>query len=158
MIGQQGIRAMNEFAGVSDAALDKLQTARTQNKWKPTAVTTEQLFAIYNLMKLGPTSANCSPARFVFVATAEAKKRLARCASLTNAAKILEAPISVIIASDLAFALHLPKLFPHDPTAPTWFADCLGRDNSISEQLSPRRVFYHCGPCHRTGLRTHVRF
>ncbi|MEJ1967921.1 MAG: malonic semialdehyde reductase [Rhizomicrobium sp.] len=109
---------------VNDEALDTIfRAARTQNKWQDKPVSFALLMAVYDLMRLGPTSANCSPARFLFLTTAEAKARLAQHASRANAPKILSAPVTAIIGYDLDFAQQLPRLFPHDPTAKTWFAD-----------------------------------
>jgi nitroreductase len=95
------------------AALDQLfRLARTRNGWTDRTVSEEQLRELYDLMKFGPTSANCCPARFVWVRSAEGKARLAACASQTNRPKILAAPVTVIIGYDLDFAEQLPKLFP----------------------------------------------
>jgi 3-hydroxypropanoate dehydrogenase len=79
--------------------------------------------AIYDLLRMGPTSANCSPARFLFLTTPEAKERLAKHTSPGNQPKIRTAPVTAIIGYDLDFAQMLPKLFPHDQTARTWFTD-----------------------------------
>ncbi len=109
---------------VNDEALDTIfRSARTQNKWLDKPVSTALLMAVYDLMRMGPTSANCSPARFVFLTTPEAKERLAKHASGSNAPKIRSAPATAIIGYDLDFAQRLPHLFPHDPTAKTWFTD-----------------------------------
>jgi 3-hydroxypropanoate dehydrogenase len=109
---------------VNDEALDTIfRAARTQNKWQDKPVSIAHLMAVYDLMRLGPTSANCSPARFLFLTTPEAKERLAQHASPGNTPKILSAPATAIIGYDLDFAQALPKLFPHDQTAKTWFTD-----------------------------------
>ncbi len=109
---------------VNDEALDTIfRSARTQNKWQPKPVSNALLMAVYDLMRLGPTSANCSPARFVFLTTPEAKERLAKFASAGNAPKIRSAPATAIIGYDLDFAEKLPQIFPHDLTAKTWFTD-----------------------------------
>src|ERR1700759_4170062 len=109
---------------VNDEALDTLfRAARTQNKWQDKPVSTALLMAVYDLMRMGPTSANCSPARFIFLTTPDAKERLAKLASPGNAPKIRSAPATAIIGYDLDFAAPLPQLFPHDPTAKTWFTD-----------------------------------
>src|SRR5580698_7288851 len=98
---------------LSDMALDQLfRVARTRNGWTDRQVTEQQLRELYDLVKLGPTSGNCSPARFVWVRSAEAKKKLAAFASPNNAPKILAAPVTVIIGYDLDFAEQMPKLFP----------------------------------------------
>lgn len=109
---------------INDEALDTIfRAARTQNKWLDKPVSQALLMAIYDLMRMGPTSANCSPARFLFLTTPEAKERLAKLASPANAPKIRQAPATAIIGYDLDFAQALPRLFPHDQTAKTWFTD-----------------------------------
>lgn len=94
--------------------------ARTQNGYLPQPVSDEQLRQLYELLKWGPTSANCSPARFLFVRTPEAKARLAACVSVGNVAKVQEAPVTAIVGMDLAFPDKLPQLFPHTD-ARAWF-------------------------------------
>ncbi|MFN3516343.1 MAG: malonic semialdehyde reductase [Novosphingobium sp.] len=104
-----------------DAALDQLfRTARTYNGYLDKPVSPEQLHAIWDLMKMGPTSANQLPARLVWVTTDEAKAKLAACTMPANGEKILAAPVSVIIAMDLQFHEQLPWLFPHTD-ARAWF-------------------------------------
>jgi 3-hydroxypropanoate dehydrogenase len=98
---------------LDNLALDRLfRTARTRNAWTDRAVTEQQIRELYDLVKFGPTSGNCCPARFVWVRSAEAKGKLAALAAPTNAAKILAAPVTVIVGYDLNFAEQLPKLFP----------------------------------------------
>jgi 3-hydroxypropanoate dehydrogenase len=98
---------------LNDLALDQLfRTARTRNGWTDRPVTEQQLRELYDLLKLGPTSGNCCPARFVWVRSAEAKKKLASAAAPNNAPKIQAAPVTVIIGYDLDFAEQMPKLFP----------------------------------------------
>ena len=94
--------------------------ARTQNGYLDTAVPDEQLQALYALLKWGPTSANCSPARFIFVRSAQAKARLVPCMAPGNQAKVQQAPVTVIIGMDMAFFEKLPQLFPHTD-ARAWF-------------------------------------
>jgi 3-hydroxypropanoate dehydrogenase len=109
---------------INDEALDTIfRAARSQNKWQDKPVSTAHLMALYDLLRMGPTSANCSPARFLFLTTPEAKERLAQYASHANLPKIRSAPVTAIVAYDLDFAKELPRLFPHDQTAKTWFAD-----------------------------------
>ena len=99
---------------ISDNALDQLfREARTHNDWLPKPISTELLREIYDLTKWGPTSANSSPARFVFVISPEAKERLRPALSSGNLAKTMAAPATVIIAYDTSFHEHLPRLFPH---------------------------------------------
>lgn len=103
------------------AALDQLfRTARTQNAFLDTPVDDSTLQALYELTKWGPTAANGSPARFVFVKSAEAKARLAPALSEGNHAKTLAAPVTAIIGFDLDFHEKLPYLFPHTD-AKSWF-------------------------------------
>jgi 3-hydroxypropanoate dehydrogenase len=106
---------------LADPALDQLfRTARTHNAWQDVPVSDAQLHAIYELLKWGPTAANSTPARFVFVRSAEAKARLAPALSEGNRAKTLAAPVTVIVATDYEFYEKLPKLFPH-ADARSWF-------------------------------------
>jgi 3-hydroxypropanoate dehydrogenase len=95
------------------ADLDQLfRVARTRNGWTDRPVSDERIRELYDLLKLGPTSANSCPGRFVWVRTPAGKARLAALASATNRPKILAAPVTVIIGFDLDFAEQLPKLFP----------------------------------------------
>ena len=95
-------------------ALDQLfLAARTQNKWRAGDVTDAQLREIVDIMKMGPTSANCQPARFVFVRSKEGKEKLRPFLSSGNLDKTMAAPVTAIIANDYAFYEHLPKTFPH---------------------------------------------
>jgi 3-hydroxypropanoate dehydrogenase len=89
--------------------------ARTQNGWLPTPVTDDQLRAIYQIMRSGPTSANSCPARILFIRTQEAKARLLPALSPTNVDKTKAAPVTAIIGYDTRFYELLPKLFPHRP-------------------------------------------
>ena len=102
---------------VDDKALDLLfRTARTQNGWLDTPVSDDQLRAIYDIVKLGPTSANTCPARFVFLRTPEAKARLLPALSPGNVEKTKQAPVTVIIGYDTRFYEWMPKkLFAHRP-------------------------------------------
>ena len=112
------------MSAISDSALDQLfRTARTYNGYQDKPVSENQLRAIWDLMKMGPTSANMLPARLVWCVTDEAKEKVASAASEKNAAKILKAPVTVVIGMDVDFHEHLPELFPHDQTAKNWFAD-----------------------------------
>ncbi len=98
---------------LNDLALDRLfREARTRNGWTNQPLPDQQLREVYDLMKLGPTSGNCCPARFVWVRSAEGKSRLAALAAPGNAPKILAAPVTVIVGYDLDFAEQMPKLFP----------------------------------------------
>jgi len=107
---------------LDDKALDKIfRSARTHNGWLDKPVTDDQLRAIYEVAKWGPTSANSQPARFVFVRTQEGKERLRPALSAGNTEKTMSAPVTVIVAYDTQFYEHLPEHFPHDPSAIHWF-------------------------------------
>jgi len=109
---------------IDDHSLDQLfRNARSHSAWTDQPVTEVDLRAIYELTRLGATSANCSPARFVWVTSDEGKAKLQSLVSATNAAKVVKAPVTVIIGYDLDFAKELPRLFPQAPTAKDWFAD-----------------------------------
>ncbi len=103
-------------------ALDLLfREARTHNAWRDEPVSDDTLRDLYDILKLGPTSANSSPARFLFLRTREAKERLAPALSTGNRDKTMQAPVTVIVAYDPHFYTRLPELFPHNPDANSWF-------------------------------------
>ena len=115
---------------LGDAALDQLfRTARTYNGYLDTPVSNEQLEAVWELMKFGPTSANCLPARIVWCVSEESKQKLAALAMPANGEKILKAPATAIIGMDLEFYENLPELFPHTD-ARSWF---VGNDALIEK-------------------------
>ena len=130
--------------------------ARTHNAWLDQPVPEHLLHQLYDLMKWGPTSANCSPARIVFVQSQEAKARLAPCMSEGNRAKTLKAPVTAIIGMDMAFYEHLPQLFPHNLDARNWFAgkpefiaSSAMRNSSLQGGyfiLAARAMGLDCGP------------
>lgn len=106
---------------LDDKVLDILfRTARTHSHWLQKDVSDVLLQAVFDLLKMGPTSANTSPARFLFVKTPEAKERLKPHLDKGNVEKTMNAPVTVIIAHDLEFYEHMPKLFPHTD-AKSWF-------------------------------------
>jgi len=109
---------------VSDDALDTIfRNARTHKHWQDKPVSTAMLMAIYDLLRWGPTSANCSPARILFVVSNEAKERLRPHLIPDNVAKTMSAPATAIVAYDLDFARFLPFLYPQQPEAKDWFDD-----------------------------------
>jgi len=129
--------------------------ARTHIAWTPKPVPDETLRELYDLMKMAPTSANCSPARIVFVRTPEGKARLRPALAPGNVDKTMAAPVTAIIAHDLDFPERLPQLFPH-ADARSWFA---GNDELIRTTafrngsmqgayliLAARAVGLDCGP------------
>jgi len=107
---------------LSDKDLDLiLRQARTHNGFLPKPVSDVSLQAVYDLMRAGPTSANCSPARILFLRSKQAKDRLAPALSAGNLQKTMEAPVTAVIGYDLKFYEKLPQLFPHNLEARTWF-------------------------------------
>jgi len=105
-------------SALNDPSLDQIfRAARTPNGWTDRPVGDDTVREIYDLLKWGPTSANSSPARFVWVRSADGKATLAELAAQKNKPKILKAPVTVIIGHDLDFAGKLPKLLPHNAEA-----------------------------------------
>jgi 3-hydroxypropanoate dehydrogenase len=108
-------------APLDDTALDQIfRTARSYNGYTDAPVTRADMDAIWELMKFGPTSANCLPARLVWCESTDAKAKLAALASGTNHDKIVKAPVTVIIGMDMEFYEQLPDLFP-PADARSWF-------------------------------------
>lgn len=149
---------MNKPLG--DDALDQIfRTARTYSAWLDKPVTDETLQKVYDLMKWGPTSANCCPARFVFIRSKEAKERLRPTLSPANVEKTMAAPLTVIVAYDLLFFEKLPKLFPHRPAMRDYFAsnpeliEATARRNSSLQGayliVAARAQGLDCGPMSR---------
>jgi 3-hydroxypropanoate dehydrogenase len=141
---------------LNDNALATLfHTARTHNVWLDKPVSDEQLHQIYELMKWGPTSANCSPARIIFAKSAEAREKLAACMSPGNVDKTRAAPVTAVIGMDMEFYEKLPQLFPH-ADARSWFAgnqsaiDATAFRNSSLQGgyfiMAARAVGLDCGP------------
>lgn len=117
------------MAKLDAPALAQLFTqARTRNGWKTDPLPESLLRELYDLVKFGPTAANSTPARFIFVTSPDAKARLAALSSGSNGPKILQAPATVIVGYDLDFPETLDKLFPHAPGAKTWFADPVAKE------------------------------
>jgi 3-hydroxypropanoate dehydrogenase len=128
---------------LDDNALDQLfRKGRSYNGYTSKAVTTDDMEAIWDLMKMGPTSANQLPARLVWCVSPEAKQRLAAAASGSNSDKILAAPVTVVIGMDEDFHEYLPELFPHDD-ARSWFAgDAEGRKVSAFRNSSLQGAYF----------------
>lgn len=139
---------------VNDHALDVIfRDARSQNGFLETAVPEVLIRAVYDLAKMGPTSANCSPARFVFVTTPEGKQRLLPLMSEGNRAKTEVAPWTVIMATDRRFAEKVPQLFPHQPEAKHWFdnnsEETAFRNGTLQAaylMMAARALGLDCGP------------
>jgi nitroreductase len=141
---------------LDSAALDTLfRNARTHNGWLDKPVTDAQLQEIYDLLKWAPTSANCSPARIVFVKSAEGKEKLLPCMAPGNVDKTKAAPVTAIIGMDTAFYEKLPQLFPH-ADAKSWFVgnqpmiDATAFRNSSLQGayfiVAARAIGLDCGP------------
>ena len=141
---------------LSEASLDQLfRSARTFNAWLPKEVSYEQLHQLYDLAKFGPTSANSSPMRVVFVKSKAAKAKLEPFLSDGNRAKTMEAPVTAIVATDHEFYEQLPRLFPH-ADARSWFVgnqpliDTTAFRNATLQGayllLAARAVGLDCGP------------
>ncbi|MFZ6689106.1 malonic semialdehyde reductase [Undibacterium sp. SXout11W] len=137
-----------------DALNTLFSEARTHNGWLDKPVTKEQLQEIYDLMKWGPTSANSSPARIIFVTSATEKEKLLSCMAEGNFEKTKTAPVTAIVGMDMVFYDQLPKLFPH-ADARSWFAgnqpviDATAFRNSSLQgaylMLAARAVGLDCG-------------
>lgn len=141
---------------LDSATLDQLfNSARTHNAWQDKAVSDGLLAELHDLMKWGPTSANCWPLRTVFVKSPEAKARLVPLLMEGNRAKTLAAPVTALLGMDMAFYDELPRLFPH-ADAKSWF---VGNDALISAtafrnsslqgayfMLAARALGLDCGP------------
>lgn len=139
-----------------DKTLDLLfREARTQNGWTDKPVPEEMLRDVWNLARMGPTSANCSPARIVFVTSPEAKEKLRPMLMEGNVDKTMAAPVTAIIGHDMEFYERLGHLFPHTD-AKAWF---VGNDELIAEtafrngtlqaaylMLAARALGLDCGP------------
>jgi 3-hydroxypropanoate dehydrogenase len=120
---QDAIRHTRErIQKLDDKGIDLLfREARTHNGWLDKPVSDASLKEIYDLMKMGPTSANCSPARIVFLRSAEAKEKLRPALSSGNLEKTLSAPVVALLAYDTKFHEKMDFLFPHQKGAGSWF-------------------------------------
>ena len=130
-------------AALSQDALDQLfLTARSYNGYTDEPVSLEDMHAIWALMKMGPTSANMMPARLVWCVSDEAKRKLSAVASSTNGAKIMQAPVTVIIGMDVDFHEHLPELFPHNPAVKDWFPNPAVRETMALRNSSLQGAYF----------------
>lgn len=141
---------------LDDTALDLIfRQARTHSAWQDKPISPELLHEVWDLARMGPTSANCSPARIAFVVSPEGKERLKPCLAEGNVAKTMAAPATAIIGHDMTFYDRLPHLFPH-ADARAWF---LGNQNLIETtafrngtlqgaylMLAARALGLDCGP------------
>lgn len=143
-------------SAIAESALDQLfREGRTFSAWLPAPVSVELLQKAYELSSLGPTSANSSPLRIVFAASAEAKARLLPALDPSNIDKTRSAPVTAIFASDSEFYEKLPRLFPH-ADARSWFEgnqalieETRFRNSSLQAAyfiLAARALGLDCGP------------
>jgi 3-hydroxypropanoate dehydrogenase len=142
---------------VNDESLDLLfRSARTHNVWRDEPVDDALLRQVYDLARLGPTSANMSPLRVVFVKSKEAKEKLKPCLDAGNVEKTMRAPVTAVFGMDIRFYEKLPKLFPH-ADAKAWFKDLPEnvleyislRNSSLQGayfMLAARALGLDCGP------------
>ncbi len=141
---------------VDETSLDRLfRAARTYSKWRDEPVGEDLLRAAWDLARMGPTSANCSPARIVFVMSRGAKEKLNPCLAAGNVEQTMTAPVTAIIGHDMEFYERLPELFPHTD-ARSWFAgnaplieSTAFRNGSLQGAyfiLAARAVGLDCGP------------
>ena len=137
--------------------LDQIfRSARTHNAFLDRPLADAELRALYDLLKWGPTSVNCSPARFVFLRTREAKERLRPALSPGNLEKTMKAPVTAIIATDHQFFARLPQLFPHNPGVIDAYKDNPGLAESTAIRngtlqgayliIAARALGLDCGP------------
>ena len=144
-------------ARVAEECLDTLfRNARTHNGWLPKPISEDTLRELYDVAKWGPTSANGSPARFVFVRSKEAKERLRPALSPGNVEKTMAAPATVIVAYDLRFYEKMDKLFPHSASIKQAFAgnasltEATAKRNSSLQGayliMAARALGLDCGP------------
>lgn len=120
---------------LSDKDLDLIfREARSFSTWTDRKISEVTLQAVYDLMRWGPTSANCSPARLVFLTSDEARERMKTHIAPGNLDKLMTAPVTVIIASDSKFYDCIPELMPHNPAAREWFSG----DEALAEETAFR--------------------
>ena len=144
---------------LDDSSLDALfRNARTQNGWRDEPVADALLVQLYDLVKLGPTTANSTPARFLFLRTPAARERLRPHLGATNVSKVMSAPVTAIIGFDTRFYELLPRLFPHNPGARDWFAGAAKEAHAYTNAfrngslqggyfiLAARALGLDCGP------------
>lgn len=145
-----------DAAPFSSASLDQLfRSARSQNAWQDKPVADSLLEDLHQLMKWGPTSANCWPLRVVYVKSPEAKARLIPLLMEGNRAKVQAAPVTALLGMDMAFYEQLPMLFPHTD-AKSWFVGnpalieaTAFRNSSLQGaylMLAARTLGLDCGP------------
>lgn len=127
--------------------------ARTHSTWLDRTVSIDQIRQIYDLVKMAPTSANCSPARFVFLTTPEAKEKLKPALFSGNIEKTITAPVTVLVATDEKFYEKLPELFPY-ADAKSWFTSSEAMAQETAFRNSSLQAAYLIMACRSLGLDT----
>ena len=158
LAAQESFRRLKEEVSRADPATLRLilTDARTQNVWQERDVSNDTLEEIYQIMKMGPTSANCCPARIVFLKSQPGKERLRAALKPNNIDKTMSAPVTAIIAYDTAFWKHAETMFPQNPGAQLTFKDnptgsgiAAFRNGSLQGAyflIAARAVGLDCGP------------
>ena len=158
LAAQESFRRLKEEVSRADPATLRLilTEARTQNFWQERDVSNDTLEEIYQIMKMGPTSANCCPARIVFLKSQPGKERLRAALKPNNIDKTMSAPVTAIIAYDTAFWKHAETMFPQNPGAQLTFKDnptgsgiAAFRNGSLQGAyflIAARAVGLDCGP------------
>ncbi|HIN18831.1 MAG TPA: malonic semialdehyde reductase [Gammaproteobacteria bacterium] len=158
LAAQESFRRLKEEVSIADPATLRLilTEARTQNIWQERDVSNDTLEEIYQIMKMGPTSANCCPARIVFLKSQPGKERLRAALKPNNIDKTMSAPVTAIIAYDTAFWKHAETMFPQNPGAQLTFKDnptgsgiAAFRNGSLQGAyflIAARAVGLDCGP------------
>ena len=158
LAAQETFRRLKEEVSRADPATLRLilTDARTQNVWQQRDVADDLLKEIYQIMKMGPTSANCCPARIVFLKSQASRERLRSALKPNNIDKTMSAPVTAIIAHDTAFWKHAETMFPQNPGAQLTFKDnptgsgiAAFRNGSLQGAyflIAARAVGLDCGP------------
>ncbi len=143
---------MTDRPVLDSAACDLMfREARTHNGWLDKPVSEETLHAAFDLCKMGPTSANCSPMRVLFVRSAAEKEKLLTCVSGGNTEKTRTAPVTAIIANDFEFYEHFEFLFPHDD-ARAWFTGNQTLIDTTAMRNGSLQGAYFMMACRAVGL------
>jgi 3-hydroxypropanoate dehydrogenase len=143
---------MSKRPVLSDEGCDLLfREARSHNGWLDEPVAEETLRAAFDIAKMGPTSANCSPMRIIFLRSAESREKLRPCLSSGNTDKTMSAPVTAIIANDFEFYEHLPRLFPHDD-AKSWFVGNQAVVDATAFRNGSLQAAYFMLACRAVGL------
>ena len=143
---------MSKYPVLNDAGRDLLfRDGRSHNGWCDEPVSEKMLRAAFDLAKMCPTSANCSPMRVIFVRSETAKEKLRPCLSNGNQAKTLAAPVTAILGIDFEFYEHLPRLFPHDD-AKAWFVGDQATIDVTATRNASLQGAYFLLACRAVGL------